>query len=68
LPDFLHDTLNVNYLVSLYGKDFKEGGFERLWFDYDIDDALSSTIGYVDYLHGSPLFDVIKDIAILYQT
>ena len=59
--DFLNDTLKANYLVSLYGKDFKEGGFQRLWFDYDINDALSSTIGYVDYIHGSSFFDVIKD-------
>ena len=59
--DFQNDTLKVNYLVSLYGRDFSEGGFQRVWFDYEINDTLSSTIGYVDYVSGTPFFDVIND-------
>ena len=59
--NFINDTLKVNYLVSLYGKDFSEGGFQRVWFDYEFNDTVSSTLGYVDYIQGSPVFDVIKD-------
>lgn len=66
--DFKNDTLKVNYLISLYGKDFNEGGFQRVWFDYEINDTLSSTIGYVDYVHGSPLFDVMNDNDIFFTS
>ncbi len=59
--DFMNDTLKANYLLSLYGKSLNEGGFQRVWFDYEINDNLSSSIGYVDYMQGSPLFDAIHN-------
>jgi len=59
--DFLNATLHANYLVSLFGKDMKEGGFSRVWFDYNVNDNLSTELGYVDYLGGSKLFDIIHD-------
>ena len=59
--DFMNDTLKGNYLLSLYGKSLNEGGFQRVWFDYEINDNFSSSIGYVDYIRGSPLFDVINN-------
>jgi len=59
--DFLNATLKANYLISLYGSKMDEGGFQRVWFDYDIADGIKSTIGFVDYRGGSKLFDSIRD-------
>ena len=59
--DFFNATLHANYLVSLFGKDMGDGGFSRVWFDYDVNDYLSAELGYVDYLGGSKLFDILHD-------
>jgi hypothetical protein len=59
--DFLNDTLHTNYLVTLFGKRFEEGGFMRAWATYDIDDRWKVTAGVVEYIGGSPLFDAIRD-------
>jgi len=59
--DFLNATLHANYLLSLYGSKFDEGGFQRAWLKYDIADAISTNIGVVDYIGGSKLFDTIKN-------
>ena len=64
--DFLNDTLHANYLISLFGKRLDEGGFQRLWVDYDIDDSWQASVGMVDYIGGSPLFDSIKDADMLF--
>ena len=59
--DFLNSTLHANYLVTLFGKNADDGGFQRAWIKYDIKDALSSNIGVVDYIGGSQKLDKIKD-------
>ena len=59
--DFLNATLKANFLISLFGKEMNQGGFSRLWFEYAINDNFNATLGYVDYLKGSNLFDVIDD-------
>ena len=59
--DFMNARLKANYLISLYGRRFNEGGFQRVWLEYELNDALKSTLGYVDYMSGSSLFDVIED-------
>ena len=66
--NFMNDTLTVNYLISLYGKDFSEGGFARVWLDYEINDTLSASVGYVEYIKGSPLFDVINNNDMLFTS
>jgi len=64
--DFLNATLTGNYLISLYGKSLDEGGFQRLWFKYQIADGINANIGVVDYIGGSRLFDGVKDNDMVY--
>ena len=64
--DFFNATLHANYLISLFGKDMRDGGFSRVWFDYDVNDNLSTELGYVDYLGGSKLFDILHDNDMLF--
>ncbi len=49
---FNHDTIDVTWLISLFGMNGKDGGFQRLWANYDIRDGLAASIGVVDYLGG----------------
>jgi hypothetical protein len=59
--DFINDTLHLNYLISLYGENFDEGGYQRAWLRYDIDDELSCKFGVVDYIGGDKFFDAIRN-------
>ena len=59
--DFINSTLHANYLISLFGKELDEGGFQRAWIKYDISDDIYANIGLVDYIGGSKLFDRVKD-------
>ena len=59
--DFLNATLRANYLISLFGKKFDKGGFQRAWFKYDISDDINANFGVVDYISGDKYFDVISD-------
>jgi hypothetical protein len=36
-----------------FEKDLSGGGFTRAWFDYDIDDKFSTTLGMINYTGGS---------------
>ena len=59
---FLNDTLDANFLISLFGKNFEYGGFARTWIKYDIADALSTNVGLVDYIGGDrPFTNAIKN-------
>ena len=59
--DFLNQTLHANYLLSLFGAAFDEGGYQRAWMDYDVTDSIKTTLGIVDYLGGNTFFDAISD-------
>ena len=59
--DFLNATLKANYLLSLFGKKFNEGGFQRAWLKYDIADGIFANIGVVDYIGGSSRFDAVAN-------
>lgn len=59
--DFFHDTLHANYLLSVFGKSFNDGGYQRAWIEYEISDSVKSTLGIVDYLGGNSFFDAIND-------
>ncbi len=59
--DFMNATLTANYLITLYGKELDEGGFQRLWIEYELDDGVTSTVSIVDYMGDSPLMQKIKD-------
>ncbi len=59
--DFMNATLHANYLISLYGSKFDEGGFQRAWIKYNISDDLDVNVGIIDYIGGSKLFNNIKN-------
>ena len=64
---FKRDTLDANYLVSLYGKNLDEGGYQRAWIDYDMADALNTQFGVIDYFGGSLLFDKVADQVVVFM-
>lgn len=60
----LNATLTVNYLISVFGGDFKDGGFQRVWGEYDLGGGLNGTLGIVDYIDDdaeNTRFSYIKD-------
>ena len=60
--DFRHDTLHLRYLLTLFGHDGSDGGFQRLWVEYDLNDSVKATMGVVDYRTGdAPPFNSIGD-------
>jgi hypothetical protein len=59
--DFMNATLTANYLISLYGKNLDEGGFQRAWVKYELGEGTNMNVGVVDYIGGSTLFDSIKN-------
>ena len=59
--DFMNATLHANYLVSLFGKNFDEGGFQRAWVKYGIMDGVYANLGLVDYMSGTKRFDAISN-------
>ena len=59
---FNHDTIDVTWLVSLFGSHGSDGGFQRLWANYDISDGLMATVGVVDYVGGDkPMMEALSD-------
>lgn len=58
--NFMNDTLTANYLLSLYGEKLDEGGFQRAWIEYELDEGILANVGLVDYIGGSPTFDAIE--------
>jgi len=65
--DFMHATLSVNYLLSLYGKRCDEGGYQRVWLEYALVDGVNLSGGVVDYIGGSKLFDSIENNDMLFM-
>ena len=59
---YINQTLDFTALYSGFGKDLEDGGFIRTWFDYDINDKLSTSFGVINYLGGNVAkFEKIKD-------
>ena len=59
---FLNDSLNANLLVSIFGSSWKNGGFTRVWAEYDVMDGVVANFGMVDYMGGEkPLLEANKD-------
>ncbi|MFT7860249.1 MAG: DUF1302 family protein [Sulfurimonas sp.] len=59
--DFYHERLHANYLLSLLGEQFNDGGYQRAWLEYENSDSVKTTLGIVDYIGGSTFFDNISD-------
>ena len=59
---FDRDRATVSYLASLLGEQAELGGFQRLWLDYDFNDHINLTLGYIDYHGGDhPLWQALKN-------
>lgn len=64
---FDHDNATVNYLISMVGSSdfhFQDGGFQRLWMEYKLNDALIVNGGVVDYIGGNgvvPFYNAIEN-------
>ena len=65
--NFVDDTIHPNYVISMYGKQLDEGGYQRAWLDYDVADAINAEFGVVDYFGGTPLFDLVKDQVVVFM-
>ena len=60
---YINNTLDLTLLYNGYGKNLDEGGFVRVWADYDISDTFTSSFGYINYLSSDNpnYFEMIKD-------
>jgi len=59
---FSNDTINTSALVSMFGDSWQNGGFTRIWVEYDVMDAVVANVGVVDYIGGDkPLMEANKD-------
>ena len=59
---FENETITANALITLFGDSFENGGFARIWGEYEIMDALSANLGIVEYIGGDKAYiEAIKD-------
>ena len=63
---FDHDNATLNYLISMIGASvkFQDGGFQRLWMDYKLNDSFTANAGVVDYIGGNgivPFYNAIDN-------
>jgi len=59
---FSNDTINVSALLSMFGSSWENGGFGRVWIEYEIADALNANFGIVDYVGGEkPMMEALRD-------
>jgi len=59
---FENDTINASALLSMFGSSWENGGFARVWVEYDVMDAVVANLGVVDYIGGDKvLFEAIKE-------
>jgi len=64
---FDHDNASVNYLVAMFGNSdfsFQDGGFQRVWMDYKLNDSITMNGGLVDYIGGDgviPFYNAMEN-------
>ncbi len=59
---FINQTLDFTILATLFGEEMRDGGFVRSWIDYDINDKLSTSFGFINYIGGDkPNWESMKD-------
>ncbi|MDA3909261.1 MAG: DUF1302 domain-containing protein [Sulfurimonas sp.] len=59
---FYHDSLNATALLSIFGSSWQNGGFARVWLEYEVATAVALNAGIVEYIDGDkPLMKAIKD-------
>ena len=50
--NFMHETLEVTALANFVGPISEDGGFGRLWGEYEVMEAVNATLGVVVYWGG----------------
>jgi len=59
---FENDTIQLNFLASIFGSSFDNGGFLRGWAEYEVMEAVNANLGFVDYIGGEkPFLEAIKN-------
>jgi len=59
---FLNETIDLTALVSMFGQKWENGGFARVWMEYELMQAVNVNVGVVDYIGGDkPFIESIKD-------
>jgi Protein of unknown function (DUF1302) len=59
---FYNDSLNATALLSIFGSSWQNGGFARVWIEYEVANAIGLNAGIVEYIDGDkPLMKAIKD-------
>lgn len=59
---FLNETIDLTALVSMFGEKWENGGFARIWIEYELMQAVNVNVGLVDYIGGDkPFTESIKD-------
>ncbi|MBL7004255.1 MAG: DUF1302 domain-containing protein [Gammaproteobacteria bacterium] len=59
---FDHDNATLSFLNTALGDGGEQGGFNRLWLDYAINDQLELSTGVIDYQSGTNLiWNAISD-------
>ncbi|MFW5989321.1 MAG: hypothetical protein ACOCPQ_03710, partial [Desulfosudaceae bacterium] len=53
--DFMNDRLEVMFLAMIMGIKAEDGAFERLAAEYELNDALTVTVGSIFYQDGDTL-------------
>jgi len=52
---FENDSINATALLSMFGSSWENGGFGRIWVEYDVIDAVVANFGIVDYIGGDKI-------------
>jgi len=59
---FDHDRATLGYLGQYFGQQFEQGGFHRLWLDYELSSDVTVVGGLIDYFGGeNALFEAMKN-------
>lgn len=59
---FLNETIDLTALASMFGEKWENGGFARVWMEYELMRAVNVNLGFVDYIGGDkPFTESIKD-------
>jgi len=59
---FANDSINATSLLSMFGSSWENGGFARIWVEYEVMEAVNAELGVVDYIGGDkPFIEAIKD-------
>ncbi len=59
---FLNDSVNATALLSIFGSKWQNGGFARVWVEYEVADAVGLNVGVVEYIDGDkPFAKAIRD-------